>query len=53
MTSHFYISYAGNKRREMKEIEPFIDLKGIKKIVEPFCGSSAFSFHIYDKINKD
>ena len=53
MTSHFYISYAGNKRREMNEIEPFIDLKGIKTIVEPFCGSSAFSFHIYDKINKD
>jgi len=45
--NHFLISYAGNKRNEYKEIKDLINLKGIKNIVEPFCGSSAISFNIW------
>ncbi len=44
----FYIGYVGNKRSENKLLEPFLNLDGIKKIVEPFCGSSSFSRWIYE-----
>jgi len=47
MTSHFYIAWAGNKRREMGEINRFVDLNGIETVVEPFCGSAAFAFHTW------
>ncbi len=44
----FYIGYEGNKRSENKFIEPFLNLDGINKIVEPFCGTSSFSRWIYE-----
>lgn len=46
---HFIIDYKGNKRNEYKYLEPFLDFKGIKNIIEPFCGSSAISFQIWLK----
>jgi hypothetical protein len=46
MKNHYYTSYVGNKRKEIKDILPFIDLDNIKYILEPFAGSSAMSFYI-------
>jgi len=47
----FYFGYIGNKRQEIKYIEIYIknliDNGTINKIVEPFCGSSSFSYHFY------
>jgi site-specific DNA-adenine methylase len=49
-TNHFFISYAGNKRRECdtiyKEIKELLDGDEIETIIEPYCGSSAISYFI-------
>ena len=45
--NHFIISYAGNKRKEYKELKKVINLDGVLNIIEPFCGSSAISFNIW------
>jgi hypothetical protein len=47
--NHFYISYPGNKRKELPLIYDKLNFDGIKKIIEPFCGSVAFSFYISKK----
>ena len=44
--NHFFISYTGNKRTDFKYILPNVNLDNVKTIVEPFCGSCAFSFLI-------
>lgn len=46
--NHFCISYFGNKRQEVELIYNEIkdDIKDVKYIVEPFCGSSALSYYI-------
>ena len=44
--NHFCIGYKGNKREEIKEIIKDIDFTNIKYIVEPFCGTSALSYHL-------
>ena len=48
MKQHFFMPYFGNKRQEVKElfniVEPNLD--DINIIVEPYCGSCAFSFYI-------
>jgi site-specific DNA-adenine methylase len=48
MKNHFFIPYAGNKRQEVKKLYEEIkdNLEDITTIVEPFCGSSAFSYYI-------
>ena len=48
MKNHFFISYAGNKRNETEEIYNAIknDIQTIKIIIEPFCGSAAFSYYM-------
>ena len=46
MKNHFYISYVGNKREEVKEIYKSINFSKTKIIIEPFCGSCAMSFYI-------
>jgi hypothetical protein len=46
MKNHYFTCYVGNKRKEIKDILPFIDLDNIKYILEPFAGSSAMSFYI-------
>ena len=53
--THFFISYAGNKRKEYIHLKNIINFNDTKYIVEPFCGSSALSFAIWqeygDKFN--
>ena len=48
--NHFLISYPGNKRREVNNIFDQIETKLLKNkittIIEPFCGSSAFSYFL-------
>lgn len=52
MKNHFYIAYTGNKRNEFNEIETYINKifdnfeNNIDTIIEPFCGSCAFSYCI-------
>lgn len=46
MKNHYYTPYVGNKRKEIKDILPLIDLDNIKYIIEPFAGSSAMSYYI-------
>lgn len=48
MKNHFFIPYYGNKRQEVNEIYEFIKhkLDDIEYIVEPFCGTSAFSYFL-------
>jgi len=46
--NHFFIPYPGNKRSEVEKIyESFKDkLDDVEYIVEPFCGTSAFSYYM-------
>lgn len=46
MKNHFFIPYYGNKRQEVDKIYNEIkdDIDKYDIIVEPFCGSSAFSY---------
>ena len=48
MKNHYFIPYAGNKRLECKAIYELIkdNIDDIEYIVEPFCGTSAFSYYI-------
>jgi 16S rRNA G966 N2-methylase RsmD len=46
MKHHFVISYFGNKRKEVQHIHDNIDLNNIDTIIEPFCGTSAFSYFL-------
>ena len=45
--NHFFTPYAGNKRTEMREISKYIPTD-VKIIVEPFAGSCALSYFIWD-----
>lgn len=52
--NHFFIGYAGNKRKEVERIYQHIKLDNIDTIVEPFCGTSAMSYYIWlNNKNKD
>ena len=48
--NHFLISYSGNKRQETNNIIDFINkdrlTNEITTIIEPFCGTSAFSYKL-------
>jgi len=44
MKNHFIFSYSGNKRDEVKGIYDLLDLKNVETIIEPCCGTSAFSY---------
>ncbi len=48
MKNHFFIPYSGNKREEVIHIYNSIkdNLIDIEYIIEPFCGSSAFSYYL-------
>ena len=46
MKNHFFIAYFGNKRSEVEEIYKNINLDGIENIIEPFCGTCAFSYYL-------
>ena len=45
--NHFFITRNGNKRNEAFDIIKLINFDNKKNIIEPFCGSSAISFHIW------
>lgn len=45
--NHFFFSYPGNKRNEIEELIKNIDFNDKNKIIETFCGTSAYSFHIW------
>lgn len=47
--NHFFISRPGNKRNEAYDFINLVNFDNIKNIIEPFCGSSALSFHIWLK----
>ena len=48
MKNHFLMAYSGNKRNECEDIYNEIKdkLTNIKTIIEPFCGTSAFSYYL-------
>lgn len=46
MKNHFFFPYAGNKRTEVENLYKKINLENKEIIVEPFCGSSAFSYYV-------
>ena len=46
MKNHFIMSYAGNKRAEVEQIEQNIKLDNITIIIEPFCGTSSMSYYL-------
>jgi hypothetical protein len=46
MRNHYYTPYVGNKRSEIKDTLPLINLENITTIIEPFAGSSAMSYYI-------
>jgi site-specific DNA-adenine methylase len=50
MMIKFYIPWNGCKRNDMKYIKDAINLKGINRILEPFCGSCAFSLFCYREL---
>jgi site-specific DNA-adenine methylase len=47
--NHFYISYLGNKRKECKELYDRMDFKDVKTFIEPFCGTCAVSFYVWQR----
>lgn len=44
--NHFFFSYFGNKRQEIDNIFSCITNYEVKYIVEPYCGSCSFSYHM-------
>lgn len=44
--NHFYMSYCGNKRSEVKYIYDLLDLSNITHIIESYCGSCSISYYI-------
>jgi site-specific DNA-adenine methylase len=49
MKNHFIFPYIGNKRQEVELVYEHVkdDIDNASVIVEPFCGSSAFSFYVW------
>ena len=53
MKNHFFTPYSGNKREEVIKIYNSIDdINNYHTIIEPFCGTSAFSYYVWT-LNKD
>jgi site-specific DNA-adenine methylase len=46
LKNHFIFKYPGNKREEVEKICENLDLSNIETIIEPFCGTSAFSYYV-------
>jgi len=46
MKNHFFMGYAGNKREEVETIYKNCNFDNVDTIVEPFCGSCAFSYYV-------
>ncbi len=52
MTS-FYFAYIGSKRIDWKFFYEYVNIENIETIVEPFCGSSTFSYYCFEKLGYD
>lgn len=53
VVSHFPIAWKGNKRTEMKNIiEHVPNVESFDTIVEPYCGSCAFSYYMFTNSTK-
>jgi site-specific DNA-adenine methylase len=54
LKNHLFFGYAGNKRCEMPQIYEYMKdkLENIETIIEPFCGSAAFSYYLSIKFPK-
>lgn len=50
--NHFVLQYEGNKRNEVDIIYKMIENFEVKNIIEPFCGTCAFSFFFIFKISE-
>jgi len=49
MKNHFFIGWMGNKREEVENLYNQTNFEGIENIIEPFCGTAAFSYYISTK----
>jgi hypothetical protein len=49
MKNPFYMPYSGNKFQEAETIYENLDFTGIKRVIEPFCGTSSMSYYIWTK----
>lgn len=47
--NHFYIRYAGNKRNEFDEFYKNANLENITTFIEPFVGTGAISYFLWEK----
>jgi len=47
--NHFYIAYSGNKRNEFQHFYNNVDLTNITTIIEPFGGTHAISYFLWEK----
>lgn len=52
MKNHFLFAYSGNKRCEVEQIADSIDFTDKTTIIEPFCGTCAFSVYMSMKYPK-
>ena len=50
--NHFIFAYDGNKRNEINEINQVINNYDVEYIIEPYCGTCAFSFFLSIKYPK-
>ena len=50
MKNHFFFPYCGNKRQEVERLYKTVENKidDIDILIEPYCGSCAFSYYVYD-----
>lgn len=49
MKNQYFMSYPGNKRNEVNNIESILNIDGISAVVEPYCGSCAISYYLWTK----
>ena len=54
MKNHFFFPYSGNKRQEVERLYKIVENKidDINIMIEPYCGSCAFSHYVWTQ-NKD
>ena len=54
MKNHFFFPYSGNKRQEVERLYKTVENKidDINIMIEPYCGSCAFSYYVWTQ-NKD
>lgn len=46
MRNHFVMQYSGNKRNEVEDVVNALNFDKITTIIEPYCGTAAFSWYV-------